>query len=69
MKLTFQNENVATLPVAGIYDDASIAGNWLISLNTLQSVNPSSTNRDFFVVAKLAEGVSPQAGTRRSSRR
>jgi putative ABC transport system permease protein len=62
VKLTFQNGNVTTLPVAGIYDDASIAGNWLISLKTLQSVNPTSTNRDFFVVAKLAEGVTPQAG-------
>jgi putative ABC transport system permease protein len=62
VKVTFQNGNVATLPVAGIFGDASIAGNWLISLKTLQSVNPSSTNRDLFVVAKLADGVSPQAG-------
>ncbi len=62
VKVTFQNGNVATLPVAGIYDDASIAGNWLISLKTLESVNPTSTNRDFFVVAKLADGVSPQQG-------
>jgi putative ABC transport system permease protein len=48
--------------VAGIYEDASIAGNWLMSLQTLEQLVPNSTNRDFFVAAKLAEGVTPQQG-------
>jgi putative ABC transport system permease protein len=60
--LTFQNGTELALPVAGIYGDASIAGNWLISLDTLDRVSPSSTSRDFLVAAKLADGVTPEAG-------
>ena len=60
--LTFQNGTELTLPVAGIYDDASIAGNWLISLATLDQASPSSTSRDFLVAAKLADGVTPAQG-------
>jgi putative ABC transport system permease protein len=60
--LTFQNGTQLELPVAGVYDDASIAGNWLISLDTLQQASPSSTSRDFLVAAKLAEGVTPEQG-------
>jgi putative ABC transport system permease protein len=62
VELTFQNGTTATLPVAGIYADASIAGNWLMSLDTLQQLVPNSTNRDFFVAAKLADGVTPAQG-------
>jgi putative ABC transport system permease protein len=62
VELTFQNGTKVTLPVAGIYDDASIAGNWLISLDTLDKVSPTSTNRDFFVAAKLAPGVTAAQG-------
>lgn len=60
--VTFQNGTTLPMPVAGVFDDASVAGNWLISLDTLAQVNPTSTNRDFFVVGKLAEGVTPEAG-------
>ena len=60
--LTFQNGTELELPVAGIYADASIAGNWLISLDTLDQASPSSTSRDFLVAAKLAEGVTPEEG-------
>jgi putative ABC transport system permease protein len=59
--VTFQNGVEQTLPVAGIYDDASLAGNWLVSLDTLDSVTGAAP-RDFFVVAKLAEGVTPEQG-------
>jgi putative ABC transport system permease protein len=62
VELTFQNGTTATLPVAGIYADASIAGNWLMSLDTLEQLVPNSTNRDFFVAAKLAPGVTPEQG-------
>ena len=62
VELTFQNGTVETLPVAGIYDDASLAGNWLISIDTLERVQPASTTRDFFVVAMLAEGVTASEG-------
>ncbi|MET0578344.1 MAG: FtsX-like permease family protein, partial [Ilumatobacteraceae bacterium] len=60
--LTFQNGTELTLPVAGIYDDATLAGNWLISLDTLQQALPQTSSRDFLVVGKLAEGVTPEAG-------
>jgi putative ABC transport system permease protein len=53
---TFQNGVERTLTVAGIYDDASLAGNWLVSLDTLESVT-NQPPRDFFVVARVAEGV------------
>jgi putative ABC transport system permease protein len=64
VELTFQNGTVETLPVAGIYDDASLAGNWLISIDTLERVSPAATPRDFFVVAMLAEGVTAAEGDR-----
>ena len=56
--LTFQNGTEVTLPVAGIYEDATLAGNWLISLDTLQQAMPDTSTRDFLVVGKMAEGVS-----------
>jgi putative ABC transport system permease protein len=62
VELTFQNGTKTTLPVAGIYADASIAGNWLMSLDTLDKLVPNSTTRDFFVAAKLADGVTPEQG-------
>ena len=62
VEVTFQNGNVATLPVAGIYEDASVAGNWMISLDTLAQHVPESTARDFLVAAKLAPGVTPEQG-------
>lgn len=59
--VTFQNGVVETLRVAGIYDDASLVGNWLISIDTLEQVS-TVPPRDFFVVAKLADGVDPAEG-------
>ena len=59
--VTFQNGIQETLPVAGIYEDASLAGNWLVSLDTLDRVT-GSPPRDFFVVAKLADGVTAAEG-------
>jgi putative ABC transport system permease protein len=56
----WQNGDAATLTVAGIYADATF-GNWLISLDTLEAVTDAPA-RDFFIIAKLAEGVSPEAG-------
>ena len=66
--MTFQNGVAGDLPVAGIYDDASLAGNWLVSLDTLDRV-AGSRAADFFVVAKLAEGVDAGRGRRRRSTR
>jgi putative ABC transport system permease protein len=58
---TFQNGTREDLQVDGIYNDASLVGNWLISLETLEQAT-SQPPRDLFVVAKLAEGVSAQQG-------
>ena len=60
--MTFQNGTVLDLRVAGIYGDSSLAGGWLVSLDTLDQVSSQATIRDFFVVAKLAEGVDPALG-------
>jgi putative ABC transport system permease protein len=43
-----------------MYGDATF-GNWLISLDTLASVSDAPA-RDFFVIAKLADGVDPAVG-------
>jgi putative ABC transport system permease protein len=58
--VTFQNGVQRTLTVAGIYGDATF-GNWLISLDTLASISDAPA-RDFFVIAKLADGVDPAVG-------
>ena len=58
--VTFQNGVTTDLTVAGIYGDATF-GNWLISLDTLTAVSDAPA-RDFFVMAKLADGVSPAEG-------
>lgn len=58
--VTFQNGVQQTLTVAGIYGDATF-GNWLISLDTLVGITDAPA-RDFFVIAKLGDGVDPTAG-------
>ena len=58
--VTFQNGVQETLTVAGIYGDATF-GNWLISLDTLAEVSDAPA-RDFFVIAKLADGVDAATG-------
>ncbi len=56
----FQNGEERTLTIAGIYGDATF-GNWLISLETLEAVSDAPA-RDFFIIGKLADGVTPEAG-------
>ena len=58
--VTFQNGATQTLTVAGIYGDATF-GNWLISLDTLADFSDAPA-RDFFVIAKLADGLDAAAG-------
>jgi putative ABC transport system permease protein len=58
--VTFQNGVERTLTVAGIYADATF-GNWLISLDTLETITDAPA-RDFFVIARLADGVDPTTG-------
>jgi putative ABC transport system permease protein len=53
---TFQNGVDRTLTVAGIFDDGSLGSNWYISIATLEAVSDLPP-RDFFVLAKLADGV------------
>jgi putative ABC transport system permease protein len=56
----WQNGDEASLTVAGVYANATF-GNWLISLDTLEAVSDAPA-RDFFIIAKLAEGVAPADG-------
>ncbi len=56
----WQNGAAGTLTVAGIYGDATF-GNWLISLDTLEAVSTAPA-RDFFIIAKLADGVTAEQG-------
>jgi putative ABC transport system permease protein len=56
----FQNGVERNLTVVGIYGDAALVGNWLISIRTLESVT-TQPPRDFFVVARIADGVDPGA--------
>ena len=58
--VTFQNGVEQTLTVAGIYGDATF-GNWLIGLDTLTEISDAPA-RDFFVIAKLADGVDAATG-------
>jgi putative ABC transport system permease protein len=58
---TFQNGTQEDLRVDGIYDDASLVGNWLISLETLEGAT-NQPPRDLFIAAKRAEGVTPEQG-------
>jgi putative ABC transport system permease protein len=58
--VAFQNGVRQTLTVAGIYGDATF-GNWLIGLDTLAEISDAPA-RDFFVIAKLADGVDPASG-------
>ncbi len=58
--VTFQNGVEQTLTVTGIYGDATF-GNWLIGLDTLTEVSDAPA-RDFFVIAKLADGVDAATG-------
>ncbi len=58
--VTFQNGVAQSLTVAGIYGDATF-GNWLITLDTLAEVTDAPA-RDFFVIAKLADGVDAAIG-------
>ena len=58
--VTYQNGVSSTLTVAGIYADATF-GNWLISIDTLEAVSDAPA-RDFFVIAKLADGVDAADG-------
>ena len=58
--VTFQNGVESSLTVAGIYGNSTF-GNWLIGLDTLESVSDAPA-RDFFIVGKLADGVTAEQG-------
>lgn len=61
LPVTFQSGVADDLTVVGIYDDASLAGNWLISLSTLEQASTSPPD-DFFLPLKLADGVDAATG-------
>ena len=60
LTVLWQNGTTQTIEVGGIYDDATIAGNWLIGLSTLEKVSTAEPT-DFFIGAKIADGVTVEA--------
>ena len=58
--MTWQNGKVTALRVGAIYSDSSIVGNWLVSIDTLNAAT-SAPPLDFFIGAKIAEGVDTDA--------
>jgi len=54
--VTWQNGTTTPLTVGGIYDDSSIAGNWLVSLDVLSKAS-TAPPVDFFIGAIIADGV------------
>lgn len=56
VEATFQNGTELDLTVVGLYGDASLAGNWLISLDTADAVSGTVAD-DFFIPIRLADGV------------
>lgn len=56
LELGFQNGVERDFTVVGIYEDAALAGNWLMSSSTLDSII-SGEQQDFFVAVKNADGV------------
>jgi len=58
--VTWQNGTSDTLTVGGIYNDSAIAGNWLVSLEVLSAAS-TAPPIDFFIGAKIADGVSIEA--------
>ena len=60
VEMTFQNGTTETLPVAGIFEDASLAGNWLISIDTLERVQPGGNT-----ATSSSSPASPTASPRR----
>lgn len=60
IEMTWQNGKMSTLTVGAIYADSSIVGNWLVSLDTLTAAS-TAPPLDFFIGAKIAEGVDPDA--------
>lgn len=56
LDVTYQNGVASSLEVVGVYGDAALVGNWLISVSTLEAVS-TQPPRDFFVIARAADGV------------
>lgn len=54
---TFQSTGTTTLTVAGIFDDASITGNWIVD-NSTYAEHVTGATYDFFAAARLAPGAS-----------
>lgn len=60
--VTWQNGASASLPIVGVFADASVLGtNWIVSLDTLAAASPTATPTDQFVAAKLRDGADLQA--------
>lgn len=57
--VTWQNGVESELTVVGVFGDNSLGANWFVSIEMLESVS-TQTPADQFVVAKRADGVTPE---------
>ncbi len=64
VEVTYASGGPRTVRVAGIYDDATFAGNYVMDLATFTQAYPTNA-LDFFVFATVASGVDPD-GERRA---
>ncbi|MEY4361401.1 MAG: hypothetical protein RL391_707 [Actinomycetota bacterium] len=63
LTVTWQSGATSELEVGGVYADSSVAGNWLIGLGLLSEVS-TAPPVDFFIGAKIAEGVDIETARR-----
>jgi putative ABC transport system permease protein len=55
--ITWQNGRTASLKVAGTFNDNTVTGSWVVSLDTLAASSDTADQRDRFVAAKLRPGA------------
>lgn len=60
LDVVWQNGSESSLTVAGIFDDNSLGASWFISIGLIEQVS-TQTPSDQFVVAKRADGTTPDA--------
>jgi putative ABC transport system permease protein len=61
LDVTWPNGRQQTLTVKGVYGDASLAGNWVVSIATLEA-NNTAPPVDIFAGAVLKPDVTPEGG-------
>jgi len=59
--ITWQNGHTSSLKVAGTFNDNTVTGSWVVSLDTLAASSDTADQRDRFVAARLRPGADATA--------